>query len=83
MCAGYVEKLAAAPPVNIYQSQIEVASDYTKKKHVLRLKLHDGAEFLIEAPSLQEMTEWHRKVTQFAGKCTTTVEYCLKLFLDY
>ena len=65
---GYLEKLAAAPPVNIYQSMCEVASDYTKKKHVLRLKLHDGAEFLLEAQSQDEMVEWLQKITKFAGK---------------
>ena len=46
----------------------EVASDYTKKKHVLRLKLHDGAEFLLEAQSQDEMVEWLQKITKFAGK---------------
>lgn len=65
---GYQEKLAATPPVNIYQASCDVATDYTKKKYVLRLKLHDGAEFLLEIPSQGEMVEWHRNINKFAGK---------------
>ncbi|XP_053397827.1 spectrin alpha chain, non-erythrocytic 1-like isoform X5 [Mercenaria mercenaria] len=65
---GYLEKFAAAPPLNIHQAICEVASDYTKKKHVLRLKLHDGAEFLLEAPSQNEMGEWLGNINKFAAE---------------
>ncbi|XP_052769142.1 spectrin beta chain, non-erythrocytic 2-like isoform X1 [Mya arenaria] len=63
---GYLEKFAAAPPVNIHQAHCEVAADYTKKKNVLRLHLHDGAEFLLEAPSSNEMNEWLANINKFA-----------------
>ncbi|KAL4238363.1 Spectrin beta chain [Mactra antiquata] len=63
---AYIEKFAAAPPLNICQSHCEIASDYTKKKNVLRLKLHDGAEFLLEASNTNEMQEWFRNINRFA-----------------
>ena len=64
---GYLERFASAPPLNLHQATCDPATDYTKKKHVLRLKLHDGAEFLLEAPSQQEMLEWNRNINRLAG----------------
>lgn len=36
----------------------EIASDYTKKKHVFRLKLANGGECLFQASDEEEMTQW-------------------------
>ncbi|KAH9509152.1 hypothetical protein Btru_049222 [Bulinus truncatus] len=57
---------AAAPPINIHRSVNEIASDYTKKQNVLRLKLHDGAEYLLEFTSSESMKLWHKKIQYFA-----------------
>lgn len=38
-------------PIELSQAVAEVPTDYTKKKHVFRLKLPDGGEYLFEAPS--------------------------------
>ncbi|XP_052269284.1 spectrin beta chain, non-erythrocytic 1-like isoform X3 [Dreissena polymorpha] len=65
---GYSEKFAVAPPVNVHQARCEVASDYTKKKFVLRLRLHDGAEFLLEAPSQSEMQDWVSHINRYAAQ---------------
>ena len=35
-----------------------IASDYTKKKNVFRLVLPNGAEYLLQAESVNEMTLW-------------------------
>ena len=62
------EQVAAIPPLNIHEAACVIASDYHKKKHVLRLKLRDNSEFLLEAPSQNEMVEWLGKIKTLAGK---------------
>ncbi|XP_046383490.1 spectrin beta chain isoform X6 [Ischnura elegans] len=49
-------------PVDIRGGSVEIASDYTKKKHVFRLKLVGGAEYLFQAKDDEEMSEWVRRV---------------------
>ncbi|XP_041352702.1 spectrin beta chain, non-erythrocytic 5-like isoform X2 [Gigantopelta aegis] len=63
---AHAESQAAAPPLNIHKAICEIATDYTKKKNVLRLRLHDGAEFLLEASSTEEMNEWLKKIVYYA-----------------
>ncbi|CAG2100104.1 unnamed protein product [Medioppia subpectinata] len=41
---------------------IEIAANYTKKKHVFRLKLPNGAEFLFQAKEDEEMNVWMNKI---------------------
>ena len=43
-------------------SQVTVASDYTKKKNVLRIALNSGAEYLMQSESPDEMSLWIQKI---------------------
>lgn len=49
-------------------SGASVASDYSKKKNVLRLVLASGAEYLLQADSVNDMTTWIQSI----GSVTTT-----------
>ncbi|EDW36624.1 GL15987 [Drosophila persimilis] len=46
------------PSYDLQGAAVEIASDYTKKKHVLRVKLASGAEFLLQAHDDSEMSQW-------------------------
>uniref|UniRef100_A0A1A9URJ1 Spectrin beta chain n=1 Tax=Glossina austeni TaxID=7395 RepID=A0A1A9URJ1_GLOAU len=46
------------PVYDLQGAAVEVASDYTKKKHVLRVKLLNGGEFLLQAHDDNEMSQW-------------------------
>lgn len=65
-----MENIPATPPVFLHNAYCDVASDYHKKKHVLRLRSADGAESLLEAASESDMREWISKVQYYAGKLT-------------
>lgn len=67
VCPAFLESQAAAPPVNIHKCMSEVATDYTKKQNVLRLHLYDGAEYLLEFHTAEEMHEWMTKIHHYAG----------------
>ncbi|NP_001171782.1 beta spectrin-like [Saccoglossus kowalevskii] len=45
-------------PVSVLNAKVNIAGDYTKKKHVFRLKLENGAEFLFQAKDDEEMNHW-------------------------
>lgn len=49
-------------PVDLKEATVEVATDYTKKKHVFRLKLSNGAEYLFQAKEDEEMNLWMNKL---------------------
>uniref|UniRef100_A0A1B0AD16 Spectrin beta chain, non-erythrocytic 5 n=1 Tax=Glossina pallidipes TaxID=7398 RepID=A0A1B0AD16_GLOPL len=63
----FLQQKTATAPVNILGAKCERAEDYTKKKYVFRLKLPDGSEFLFEAPSLELMNDWVRKISFHAS----------------
>lgn len=65
---AYVESQAASPPLNIHKCVTEVPSDYTKKQNVLRLKLGDGAEYLLEFPSAEVLSDWQGKIQYHAAE---------------
>ncbi|XP_050344038.1 spectrin beta chain isoform X6 [Nymphalis io] len=46
------------PPLDLNGAVVEVAANYTKKKHVFRLRLSSGAEFLLQAHDEAEMAQW-------------------------
>ncbi|XP_075591852.1 spectrin beta chain isoform X2 [Dermatophagoides farinae] len=46
------------PAIQLDDVQVEIASNYTKKKHVFRLKLSNGAEYLFQAKDDGEMECW-------------------------
>ncbi|KAL4715681.1 hypothetical protein ACJJTC_006260 [Scirpophaga incertulas] len=45
-------------PLDLNRAVVEVAANYTKKKHVFRLRLDNGAEFLLQAHDEAEMQWW-------------------------
>lgn len=49
-------------PLVLKEVTVEVASNYTKKKHVFRLKLANGAEYLFQAKEDPEMEQWIQKI---------------------
>jgi len=49
------------PPLPLSACTIEVASDYTKRSNVFRLKLSAGAEYLFQAQTTEEMNMWVQK----------------------
>jgi len=44
--------------INIDDISCEVATDYKKKKHVFRLRLQNGTEYLLKAKDENDMNEW-------------------------
>ncbi|XP_055912166.1 spectrin beta chain isoform X2 [Eupeodes corollae] len=46
------------PSMDLQGASIDIASDYLKKKHVLRIKLSNGGEFLLQAHDDSEMSQW-------------------------
>ncbi|XP_052847528.1 spectrin beta chain, non-erythrocytic 5 isoform X3 [Drosophila gunungcola] len=63
----FLQQKTATAPVNILGAKCERAEDYTKKKYVFRLRLPDGSEFLFEAPSLDILNDWVRKISFHAS----------------
>lgn len=53
----------AAAPIFLHNATCEKALDYTKKKHVVRLVVTDGSEFLFQAHNRQSQEEWLEKLT--------------------
>lgn len=49
-------------PVVLKEVVVEVATSYTKKKHVFRLKMANGAEYLFQAKEDSEMEQWIEKI---------------------
>lgn len=49
-------------PINIRNAAAEKASDYTKKRHVFRLKLSNGGEYLFQTKDDEEMSVWVGKL---------------------
>ena len=69
--SAYVEKQAAAAPLALHHAVCEIATDYHKKKNVLRVRLADGAEYLLTAHSSAEMNTWISKIQFHAGMIET------------
>ncbi|XP_064870634.1 spectrin beta chain, non-erythrocytic 2-like isoform X1 [Oncorhynchus nerka] len=45
-------------PISLGEAVCEVAHDYKKRKHVFKLRLGDGKEFLFQAKDETEMASW-------------------------
>lgn len=58
----FKESKAANPPILIHRAIVEKATDYTKKKHVIRLITQDQSEFLFEAGSKDKCDVWTEKL---------------------
>merc|ERR1719188_1696179 len=52
------------PAIEIFGASAAVASDYTKKKNVFRLRLSSGGEYLFETRDDQEMSEWVEAINE-------------------
>ncbi|XP_028983159.1 spectrin beta chain, non-erythrocytic 1 isoform X1 [Betta splendens] len=50
-------------PVSLKDAVCEVALDYKKKKHVFKLKVTDGNEYLFQAKDDEEMNAWISAIT--------------------
>lgn len=57
------QTLKGEQPLNLLGATALVANDYKKRKHVFRLKLESGAEFLFQAHDDQEMNNWVARTT--------------------
>ncbi|EFN75523.1 Spectrin beta chain [Harpegnathos saltator] len=53
-------------PLDLRGATITVASDYTKKKHVFRVKSQSGSDFLFQAKDDAEMIDWVSALNQAA-----------------
>jgi len=51
-------------PADLRAATAQIASDYTKKKHVFRLKLTSGGEYLFQARDDDEMNHWLRGIQE-------------------
>jgi spectrin beta len=54
------------PALEMAGAKAEIATDYTKKKHVFRLKCANGGESLFQASDEDEMTQWVNSINQVA-----------------
>ncbi|KAI4899424.1 hypothetical protein NFI96_026189 [Prochilodus magdalenae] len=50
-------------PISLRDSTCEVALDYKKKKHVFKLRLSDGNEYLFQAKDDEEMNSWIQAIS--------------------
>ncbi|XP_006122178.1 spectrin beta chain, non-erythrocytic 1 isoform X1 [Pelodiscus sinensis] len=50
-------------PVSLKEAACEIAVDYKKKKHVFKLRLTDGNEYLFQAKDDEEMNTWIQAIT--------------------
>uniref|UniRef100_A0A7N8X3Y8 Spectrin beta chain n=1 Tax=Mastacembelus armatus TaxID=205130 RepID=A0A7N8X3Y8_9TELE len=50
-------------PISLKDAICEVALDYKKKKHVFKLKITDGNEYLFQAKDDEEMNTWISAIT--------------------
>ncbi|KAG5853133.1 hypothetical protein ANANG_G00069850 [Anguilla anguilla] len=50
-------------PIGLADATCEVANDYKKRKHVFKLQLSDGKEYLFQAKDEAEMSSWIQAVT--------------------
>ncbi|KAM9317060.1 spectrin beta chain, non-erythrocytic 1 [Gastrophryne carolinensis] len=60
-------------PVSLKEAVCEVATDYKKKKHVFKLKLTDGNEYLFQAKDDEEMNTWIQAITNAISADKTEV----------
>ncbi|CAH1390274.1 unnamed protein product [Nezara viridula] len=45
-------------PIDLSGASVDIATDYTKKKHVFRVKLSNGSEYLFQAKDDDDMRRW-------------------------
>ncbi|XP_026077456.1 spectrin beta chain, non-erythrocytic 1 isoform X1 [Carassius auratus] len=60
-------------PISLKEAVCEVAVDYKKKKHVFKLRVTDGNEYLFQAKDDEEMNTWIQAI-QNAGSGSSSSE---------
>ncbi|XP_026548309.1 spectrin beta chain, non-erythrocytic 2-like, partial [Notechis scutatus] len=58
-------------PIGLQGAQCNVALDYKKRKHVFKLGLTDGKEYLFQAKDEAEMSTWMRVINAAAASALT------------
>ncbi|XP_023932057.1 rho GTPase-activating protein 21 isoform X1 [Lingula anatina] len=51
-------------PISIKSSLVDIAYDYTKKKHVFRLTTYNGSEYLFQVEDHDTMMDWIQKIQE-------------------
>ncbi|XP_068082173.1 rho GTPase-activating protein 21 [Anabrus simplex] len=59
--------------IDMRSSQIEIADDYTKRKHVLRVNTSTGSEVLLQADDADDMNQWLLSLSEHAQQPEETV----------
>ncbi|XP_022599732.1 uncharacterized protein LOC111220790 [Seriola dumerili] len=59
---------ACGLPLNLMGAECSPAPEYTKKPNCFRLRLRDGSEYLLNAPSRFMMKKWMMKIQANTGK---------------
>jgi len=54
-------------PLDLSEAIVEVASDYKKRSNVFRLRLKNGAEYLFQGATSDEMNMWVAKMKEICG----------------
>ncbi|GBO02171.1 Spectrin beta chain, partial [Araneus ventricosus] len=58
------------PPIDLRGSDAGIALDYTKRRHVLKLRLAGGGEYLFQAKDEEEMLRWLSHLQQASSEET-------------
>lgn len=64
---AFVDNIAASSPVCILHAECAPATDYTKRKHVFRLRLTDMSEYLFATHNESTLNEWYKKIAFHAS----------------
>uniref|UniRef100_A0A8C9TN73 Spectrin beta chain n=1 Tax=Scleropages formosus TaxID=113540 RepID=A0A8C9TN73_SCLFO len=59
-------------PISLKDAVCEVALDYKKKKHVFKLRITDGNEYLFQAKDDEEMNTWIQAITSAVSSGVTS-----------
>lgn len=67
--------------INVKYSIAKVANDYVKRKHVLRLMLLNGTEYLVQTESHVSMMEWLKALQIFTREISEVKMDILLIYL--
>lgn len=67
--------------INVKYSIAKVANDYVKRKHVLRLMLLNGTEYLVQTESHVNMMEWLKALQIFTREISQVKMEILLVYL--
>ncbi len=63
-------------PISVKSCIVDIAYDYTKKKHVFRLTTYNGSEFLFQADDHDTMLEWIKAI-----QCNSNPDADVRVFM--